>query len=44
MIAAVIVVVDEVGNGSLEVAGQIVVFKQDPAFQREVPPLDLTLR
>ena len=44
MVAAMIVVLDEVGDGSLEVTGQLVVFKQDAALQREVPSLDLALR
>lgn len=43
VVAAVIVVLDEVGDGALEIAGQEVVFEQDAAFQREVPALDLTL-
>jgi hypothetical protein len=34
VIAAVIVVLDEVGDGALEVAGQELVFEQDAAFQR----------
>lgn len=42
MVATVIVVIDEAGNGVFEIAGQLVVFQQDAAFQREVPPLDLT--
>jgi hypothetical protein len=33
VIAAVIVVVDEIDDGTLEIAGQIVVFKQDPALE-----------
>ena len=43
VIAAVIVVVYEAGNGALEVAGQMVVFKEDAALQREVPAIDLAL-
>ncbi len=38
-----IVMVDEAGDGAFEVTGQIIVFKQDAAFQREVPALDLSL-
>ena len=36
VIAAMIVRGDEAGDGSLEVAGQVVVFEQDPALQQEV--------
>ena len=43
VIAAVIVMLDKVGNGPFEVAGQIVVFKQDATLQREMPSLDLAL-
>lgn len=43
VIAAVIAVVDEVGDGALEVSGQVVVFEQDAALEREVPSLDLAL-
>jgi len=32
-------VVDEVGDRTLLIAGQIIVFKQQPAFQRERPAL-----
>jgi hypothetical protein len=41
VIAAVIVVVDEVGDGAFEVTGQVVGFKQDAALEREVPSLDI---
>ncbi len=43
MIAPMIVVFDEVGDGALEITGKIVVFEQDSALQREVPSLDLAL-
>ncbi len=43
MVAAVIVVLDEVGDGAFEIAGQVVVFEQDAALQRVVPALDLAL-
>ena len=33
VIAAMIVVVDEVGDGPLEIAGEKVVLEQDPALQ-----------
>ena len=33
MVAAMIVVFDEVGDGALEIAGQIVVLEQDSALQ-----------
>ena len=41
MIAPMIVVLDEVGDGALKITGKIVVFEQDSALQREVPSLDL---
>lgn len=44
VIAAVIVVIDEGCHGAFEVTGQVVVFEQDAALQREVPALDLYLR
>jgi len=33
VIAPMIVVLDEVGNGALQITGKIVVFEQDSAFQ-----------
>ena len=43
VVAAMIVVVDEVGDGAFEIAGQVVVLEQDSAFQCEMPTLDLAL-
>jgi hypothetical protein len=43
VIAAMIVVLDEVGDSPLEITGEVVVLEQDSAFQREVPALDLSL-
>lgn len=44
VITAVIVMVEQAGDGTFEVAGQVIVFEQDTALQREVPALDLSLR
>jgi len=43
VVAAVVVVVDESGDGGLELAGQEVVFQQDAVLQGLVPALDLAL-
>ena len=43
VIAAVIIVGDEVVDLSFEVAWQIVMFEQDAVFERLVPALDLAL-
>ena len=43
VVAAVVVVVDESGNGGLELAGQEVVFQQDAVLQGLMPALDLAL-
>ena len=43
MITAVIVVLDKCLDLSFQVAGQIVIFQQDPVLQGLVPSLDLTL-
>ena len=43
VVAAVIVMLDEVGDGAFEVTGQVIVFKQDSAFEREVSALDFAL-
>ena len=39
-----IVVIDEVCNCTLQITGQILVFEEYPALQREMPALDLALR
>ena len=44
VIAGVIVVFDEAVHGAFEIAGQVVVFKQDAVFQGLMPALDLALR
>ncbi len=43
VVAMVVVVVDEGGDGSLELAGEEVVLQQDPVLQGLVPALDLAL-
>lgn len=43
VVSAVIVVIDEVGDGAFEATGKMVVFKPDATFEREVPSLDLSL-
>ena len=44
VIAAMIVVIDEGVDPGFQVAGQIIVFKQDPVLERLMPALDLVLR
>ena len=43
VVAVVVVVIDEVGDGGLELAGQEVILQQDATFQGLVPALDLAL-
>ena len=43
VVAVVIVVADEGANLRLQVAGEIIVLKQDAIFERLMPPLDLSL-
>lgn len=43
VVAAVIVVLDEVANVGFEIAGQVVVFQLDAVLQGLVPALDLAL-
>ena len=43
VIASMVVVLDEGGDLTLEIAGQIVMIKQDAALERMMPALDLTL-
>ena len=44
VIAAMVVVIDECVDLGLEVAGQIIVLKQDVVLERLMPALDLALR
>lgn len=44
VIAAVIVMLDEGLDVGLEIAGQIIILKQDLVFQRLMPALDFALR
>ena len=44
VIAAMVVVIDECVDLGLEVAGQIIVLKQDAVLERLMPALDLALR
>ena len=44
VIAAMVVVIDECVDPGLEVAGQIIVLKQDAVLERLMPALDLALR
>src|SRR5271163_445358 len=43
VIAVTVVVLDEGGDLALEIAGQVVVFKQDAILERLMPTLDLAL-
>ena len=43
MIAAMVVVIDEGVDPGLEVAGQLIVLKQDAVLERLMPALDLAL-
>ena len=43
MIAVMVIVLDEGGDLALEIAGQVVVFKQDAILERLMPALDLAL-
>jgi hypothetical protein len=43
VIAVMVVVLDEGGDLELEIAGQVVVFKQDAILERLMPALDLAL-
>ena len=43
VVAAMIVVVDEVGDGAFEIARQVVVLEQESTFQSEMPAFDLAL-
>ena len=43
MISVVIVVLDEAFDLSFEIAGQVVIFEQDPVLQRLMPALDFAL-
>jgi hypothetical protein len=43
VVATVVVVIDEGGDGGLELAGEEVVFQQDAVLQGLVPALDLAL-
>ena len=43
VIAAMVVVLDEGGDLALEIAGQVVVFKQDAILERLMKALDLAL-
>jgi hypothetical protein len=42
VIAVMVVVLDEGGDLELEIAGQVVVFKQDAILERLMPALDLS--
>ena len=44
MVAVVVVVVDEGGDGGFEFPFEEVVFQQDPVLQGLMPPLDFALR
>jgi hypothetical protein len=44
VMAAMVVVIDECVDLGLEVAGQIIVLKQDAVLERLMPALDLALR
>jgi len=44
MVALMVVVIDEGFDLSLQIAGQEVVFQQDPVLQSLMPPLDFALR
>ena len=44
VVSQVIVVSDELADPGFEIAGQIVVLKQDAVLESLVPPLDLALR
>ena len=41
MISVVMIVLDEAFDLSFEIAGQVVIFEQDPVLQRLMPALDL---
>ena len=41
VVALVVVVIDEGPDLVFEIAGQIIIFKQDPVLQRLMPALDL---
>ena len=43
VVALVVVVIDEGADLVFEIAGQIIIFKQDPVLQRLMPALDLAL-
>jgi len=43
VVAPVIVVLDEVADVGFEIAGQVIVFKQDAVLQGLMPALDLAL-
>ena len=43
MVALVVIVIDESVDLVFEVAGQVIIFQQDPVFQRLMPALDLAL-
>ena len=43
MIAVIVVVLDEGGDLAFEIAGQVVVFKQDAILECLMPALDLAL-
>ena len=44
MVTAMVVVIDERADLSLEIAGQIIILKQDAVLERLMPTLDLALR
>jgi len=44
MVTAMVVVIDERADLSLEITGQIIVLKQDAVLERLMPTLDLALR
>ena len=43
VIAPMIIMVDEAGDVSFEIAGQVIVFEQNTVLERLVPALDLAL-